>query len=200
MPKPRKEQSGDGTASSAAPQRYVAFLRAINVGGHTVKMDRLRALFEEIGFPGVETFIASGNVVFESPEAGDDALERRIEEHLRRSLGYEVATFVRSVDEVRAIADHQSFPASEIAASHALYVGFLKAAPAGEAREKVMALRTEIDDFHLHGRELYWLCRTKLSESTVSGAQIEKALGRAPATLRNANTVRRMADKYASGR
>ena len=46
--------------------RHIAFLRAINVGGHTVTMDRLRRLFGEMGFRGVETFIASGNVVFEA--------------------------------------------------------------------------------------------------------------------------------------
>ncbi|HXW01123.1 MAG TPA: DUF1697 domain-containing protein, partial [Anaerolineae bacterium] len=46
--------------------KYIAFLRAINVGGHTVKMDYLRRLFEEMGFSKVETFIASGNVIFEA--------------------------------------------------------------------------------------------------------------------------------------
>jgi uncharacterized protein (DUF1697 family) len=44
--------------------KYVAFLRAINVGGHTVKMDHLRRLFEALGFTNVETFIASSDVVF----------------------------------------------------------------------------------------------------------------------------------------
>ena len=46
--------------------RYVAFLRAINVGGHTVRMDALRRLFETWGGVNVETFISSGNVVFEA--------------------------------------------------------------------------------------------------------------------------------------
>jgi len=46
--------------------RYVALLRGINLGGHTVKMDRLKKLFEELGLKNVETFIASGNVIFES--------------------------------------------------------------------------------------------------------------------------------------
>ena len=46
--------------------RYVAFLRAINVGGHVVKMEALRKLFESMGFQRVETYIASGNVIFDS--------------------------------------------------------------------------------------------------------------------------------------
>jgi len=58
--------------------KYIAFLRAINVGGHTVKMDHLRSLFEALGFSNVETFIASGNVIFESKSKSTRALERRL--------------------------------------------------------------------------------------------------------------------------
>ncbi len=68
--------------------KYVAFLRAINVGGHTVKMDYLRGLFEAIGSRNVETFIASGNVIFDSKSKNAPALERRIEKHLEETLGY----------------------------------------------------------------------------------------------------------------
>ena len=75
--------------------RHIAFLRAVNVGGHMVKMDRLRALFAELKFRNVETLIASGNVIFEATTADAEALEQRIERHLRTSLGYEVATFLR---------------------------------------------------------------------------------------------------------
>ena len=82
--------------------RYIAFLRAINVGGHTVKMDALRELFEALGFEQVETFIASGNVIFETTETDTAALERRIETHLQAALGYAVATFLRSDAEVAA--------------------------------------------------------------------------------------------------
>ena len=46
--------------------KCAAFLRAINVGGHVVKMDALRRHFEQMQFTSVQTFIASGNVVFES--------------------------------------------------------------------------------------------------------------------------------------
>ena len=76
--------------------RCVAFLRAINVGGRTVKMDYLRSLFEDLGFADVETFIASGNVVFESKSKGVEALAKKIESRLGGALGYEVATFLRT--------------------------------------------------------------------------------------------------------
>ncbi|HLA07538.1 MAG TPA: DUF1697 domain-containing protein [Anaerolineales bacterium] len=57
--------------------KYVAFLRAINVGGHPITMDRLCEFFEELGFSNVETFIASGNVIFETKEKNTASLEKK---------------------------------------------------------------------------------------------------------------------------
>ena len=173
---------------------FVAFLRAINVGGHTVKMDRLRGLFEALGYSEVETLIASGNVIFHSQAANRRALEQQIEAHLRQALGYEVATFVRTASEVVDIAAYQPFPGDEIE-SNTLYIGFLQTPPVDHALVKLAALRTPLDEFHVQGRELYWLCRTTISQSKVSGAQIERALGM-PTTLRNVTTVRKLAEKY----
>ena len=65
--------------------RVIAFLRAINVGGRTVKMDRLRGLFADAGFRNVETFIASANVIFDSPGKTTAGIERKIEAGLRVS-------------------------------------------------------------------------------------------------------------------
>jgi hypothetical protein len=63
-------------------RRYVAFLRAINVGGHVVKMDRLRTLFEGLGFANVSTFIASGNVVFDSTATDTRPIPRSVQRSL----------------------------------------------------------------------------------------------------------------------
>jgi len=82
----------------------VAFLRAINVGGHVVTMEELRRHFVKAGARNVETFIASGNVVFDWPSTDAKDAETRIEERLQKALGYEVKTFVRSTADVAAIA------------------------------------------------------------------------------------------------
>lgn len=174
---------------------YIAFLRAINVGGHTVKMDHLRGLFEALGYGDVETFIASGNVIFRSPTEDTRALGQQIETHLRASLGYEVATFVRTTAELASVAGYQPFAQEEIE-SNTLYIGFLQTPPGSEALRKLAALQTPLDEFRVNGRELYWLCRTTISQSKVSGAQIERALGMAT-TLRNVTTVKKLAAKYA---
>jgi uncharacterized protein (DUF1697 family) len=175
--------------------RYIAFLRAINVGGHTVKMEDLRRLFEGMGHSSVETFIASGNVIFESEESSAARLEEKIEEALHSALGYEVATFLRTPVELAQAAAYRSFPPDELEQAGALNVAFLKAPLDEEQIQKLMALRTEIDDFHPHGREMYWKCAKKQSESTFSNALFEKKL-RIQATFRGINTVQKMAGKY----
>jgi len=176
--------------------RYVAFLRAINVGGHTIKMAELRALFAALGFAQVATFIASGNVIFESDSDQPPALEQMIEQHLHQSLGYKVATFLRTTDEVAAIAQYQPFPAAAAADTSTLYAAFLRAEPDAESQQRLLAFGNENNAFHIHGRELYWLCRTSSRASGFSGAVLEKTLD-SPATLRNLNTIRRIAAKYA---
>lgn len=176
--------------------RYLALLRAINVGGHTVKMEHLRQLFASLGYTNVETFIASGNVIFEAPTRNTRDIEKQIEGHLRESLGYAVATFIRTPCELAAIARYQPFPAPVLEeVSNALYIAFLPTPPSDEAQRTLMASRTRTDDFHIHGREMYWLCRTRISDSVFSGARLEKLLGM-PVTMRNVTTVRKLAARY----
>ncbi len=176
--------------------RAVAFLRAINVGGHTVKMDVLRQIFESLGLTGVETFIASGNVIFDEKPGSTGLLEKEIESRLRESLGYEVATFIRSGAEVAAIAHYQPFTQPQLDSAAALNVAFVAAPLDAQSIQKLLALKTDIDDFHIHEREIYWLCRKKQSESTFSNTVLEKTLAR-KSTLRGINTLQKMVEKYA---
>ena len=172
-------------------QRNIAFLRAINVGGHTVKMDHLRKLFEALGFLNVETFIASGNIIFESPSEDTDLLEKKIEGHLQKSLGYEVSTFIRSPSELAEIAKYRPFPSSELdVEGSSLYIAFVQAPPSDESQQKLMAFKTPVDDFHIHARVINWLSRKKISESSFSGALLER-------TMRNSTTVKKIAANYA---
>lgn len=176
--------------------KYIAFLRAINVGGHTVKMDSLRSLFEEMGFAQVETIIASGNVIFDAAQTDSQSLEKQIQASLQKALGYAVPAFVRSMPELAEIADSTPFPEAELdAPGNQVYIAFLANRPALEAQQKVRAHATAEDDFYFQGREMYWLRRKKISESKFFGPQLEKALGM-ETTLRNRTTVKKIAEKY----
>jgi uncharacterized protein (DUF1697 family) len=178
--------------------RHVAFLRAVNVGGHIVKMDRLRRLFEELRFGGVETFIASGNVIFEAPNGRAAGIERTIEAHLAGALGYEVATFVRTTGELAAIAAGVPAPAARaLADGHSLFVAFLKSPPPVPVRRRVEAFRSAVDEPFVQGREIYWVRRGPFADSVLARDPLGKGLGLAT-TLRNITTVRRLAAKYRS--
>src|SRR5438034_495453 len=116
--------------------RFVALLRAINVGGHVVKMEALRKHFTRLGLANVEPFTSA------------------------------------------------AFDFTK----HSLYIGFLGAKPKPETVRSVVALKTPVDEFHIHGKELYWGCRAaRWTDSAVSGGALERAVG-TPMTMRNVTT------------
>ncbi|MFZ1376784.1 MAG: DUF1697 domain-containing protein [Geothrix sp.] len=175
--------------------RTFAFLRAINVGGRTVPMAQLKAFFEGLGLESVETFIASGNVVFDASTETGGPLQRRIEGHLRESLGYEVVTFLRTSRELAALVKGCPFDAEEVAAAEALNVALLHAPLSEEAQSRLQTLETEVDAFRTSGREVWWLCRVRQSDSAFSNAVFERTV-KAKATFRGFNTLQRLAAKY----
>jgi uncharacterized protein (DUF1697 family) len=105
--------------------RYIALLRGVNVGGHIVKMERLRALFAELGLSNVRTYIQSGNVFFDTEQTDHVALSARIEEHLRAALGYAVPVFLRTVAEVEAVVASDAFAHLSVTDDMRLCVVFL---------------------------------------------------------------------------
>ena len=175
--------------------KYAAFLRAVNLGGRTVKMDKLREIFAGLGFDNVETFIASGNVIFDSKSKDGGALEKRIAAELERALGFEVATFVRTTEELAAVSEHDAFPKAEVEVAAAYNVAFLAAEPAGDRVVALRALEDELHSFHVHGHEMYWLSKVKQSEAKFKTNDFERALGM-KMTLRGINTVRRMTERW----
>lgn len=177
--------------------RFIAFLRAVNVGGRVVKMDRLRDIFTKLGFTGVETFIASGNVIFETRSRGEAALRKSIERALEAELGLEVPVFLRTDAEVARIAAHEPLDAARRKAAVATCVGMLEREPDAAGLARLMALQGELDAFEVRGRECWWLCRAGQSDSKFSNVALEKALGMR-STLRSVTTMIKLAAKYPS--
>lgn len=175
--------------------RYIAFLRAINVSGRNVKMEYLRLKFEELGFNQVETFIASGNVIFESPSLDEPDLVNRIQTRLAENLGFQVATFLRTDQQLASIAQYAAFPEYNSNSGRALNVAFLSTQPDEGAISRLFLLKNEIDNFIVHKREIYWLCQKKQSASTFSNAVLEKTM-RCQSTLRGIETIQKIAAKY----
>ena len=177
--------------------RYVAFLRGINLGNRRVKMDDLRARFEEMKFADVTTFIASGNVIFSSRAADPAKLTKQIEQHLQASLGYPVDTFVRTPAEVAAVAAFRPFAKTDHEnPANTVHVGFL-AEPLSAAQARgLVACRTDVDELHFEGREYFWLCRIKSHESKVWASPQMRALKLPSSSMRNLTTLRKLAEQF----
>jgi uncharacterized protein (DUF1697 family) len=172
-----------------------AFLRAINVGGRVVKMAALKKVFESLGYRNVETYIASGNVIFQASGQRPQAAEKKITAALLEKFKYDHTAFVRTHAEVHAIAAYAPFTKAELAKGKPPYVGFIAAEPDAARKQAIAALCSDIDEFRAHGREVYWLSRTGMGESRITKAMFERAMG-GPITWRSVNTVRALAEKY----
>lgn len=177
--------------------RYISFLRAINVGKRTVTKDRFIEIYESMGFTGIETFINSGNVAFNSPVKDSEKLEAKIEKTLAAALGYEAEAFVRSAAEIAEIAAFQPFGdlKGEVpkTTTHAI---FLKAPLPEETQKAVLALKSKIDDFVIRDTEVFWLCRTSTLDSPFAKVKLDRKPGKA-VTARNMNTVHKIAARFA---
>jgi uncharacterized protein (DUF1697 family) len=150
-----------------------------------------------MGLEEVATFRASGNVIFAAPKREAKAkLAARVEVELDERLGYDVPVFLRSEEEIAAIASHAPFPAAKVKKSKGkLQVSLLKKKPGAAAKRKVLALATDEDLLAIEGRELYWLPSGGLLESDLDLKEIEKLLG--ADTRRTMGTIEQIAAKLA---
>lgn len=103
--------------------------------------------------------------------------------------------FLRGDRELAALTSGCPFDADEVAAGQALNVALLQAPLTAAAEARLQTLHTGVDTFRASGREVWWLCRVKQSESTFSNAVFEKALG-LKTTFRGLHTLQRLAAKY----
>jgi uncharacterized protein (DUF1697 family) len=162
--------------------RYVALLRAVNVGGTgKLPMAELKAMCEDAGFQTVRTYIASGNVVFEAAHA-EAALKQMLEERLQRYAGKPVGVLVRSGEEMAGVLAANPFadqPGNRVVAI------FLDAPPPKSALRDVSGLQGE--HLALGRREIYVHYGDGMADSRL------KIKAAAQGTARNMNTVAKLA-------
>lgn len=178
--------------------RLVAFLGGINVGGHRVTMDRLRGQFSDLGFSDVETFIASGNVLFTTSDkatiAATSKIEARIEAHLHEHFGWPVPTFVRHSSEVIAILDFAATtPFGRIPDDYTHMVALTKAIIDDAQHTTIVEQSTVHNRFLVDGRDVHWLIAGRLSDSAITLPKLTKMIGRN--TTRNISSLTRLRDR-----
>jgi uncharacterized protein (DUF1697 family) len=172
--------------------RHAAFLKGMNLGGRRITNEDLRACIEALGLDEVETFRASGNVVFDGGRRSDPSLQRLLEQGLREALGYDVATFIRSRREILELATAAPFDLRGSAGK--LQVALLHEPPTTQARRDALALAGERDRLAFSERELFWLPDGPMSASPLDWKAVERAVG--PTTVRTMGTIEQIAARY----
>jgi uncharacterized protein (DUF1697 family) len=172
---------------------YAAFMRGLNLGKRNVKMEELKKLFVKIGFTEVESFIASGNIVFEASSSDRGAMERKIEAAIEKKYGWASETFVRDFEELARIG--KAMPFKGIVDAPTYLVGFLKEPIGAGAKKQFMGLASPQDKFAVTGAEVWWHSEISQAESKFNANMFDKALG-VRSTWRNLRTVRRMVERW----
>jgi uncharacterized protein (DUF1697 family) len=158
-------------------------------------METLRAAFAKLGFLNIDTYLTSGNVIFDtSPVGVIGPLEAQISRHLNKVLDtHGVTAFVRTPRELSDIASRNPFDAAELkSGGNLLFVVFLSEPPDERTERQLRIRRNHVDELRLSGREIFWLRRP--SKETVSPPDLAEILD-APATVRSLTTIERLIDK-----
>lgn len=159
-------------------QLHFAFIRAINTGGRRLTNDQIIEPFFGLGFADVAAYQAAGSVVFRTD---DPALSHpeRLETALTGAYGFQAPTFVRSVDELRAVVDGQPFTPVDLAATDGrTQVSFLHSAPNATVTSEIQAVVPPEDRVVFSGRE--WFGCPLTASATHNSASAQSSSGSAP--------------------
>jgi uncharacterized protein (DUF1697 family) len=170
--------------------RYVAFLRAVNVGGRVVKMEELKELFAMPGIKNISTYIQSGNVVFDATTE-KDALKTKIEKKLFKELGYEVLVFLKSFADIRNIIKRNPYSENELE-GHDLHLSILSGKPDKEGLAFVQDFIAPFEQIRISGTEAYILVPSRsFGNSKLGKVNLERKL-KVSSTSRNWNTMNKI--------
>jgi uncharacterized protein (DUF1697 family) len=175
-------------ASAKNPQKYVAFLRGINVGGkNMLPMKDLAEIFRQAGCEQVSTFIQSGNVLFTAGKDAESKLPDKISQAIEAQFGYRIPVVVRTRDELAAAIQANPYIGLGVD-EKALHIYFLRSLPANEAVAALDPNRSAPDTFIVHGREVYLNLPHGMARTKLTNAWIDSRL-KTVSTARNWNTV-----------
>lgn len=168
--------------------RWVALLAGINVGGKTtVPMAELRKVFADLGYRQVQTYIQSGNVLFEEDTGDEGRLIAAIHPVLSGTFGWDIPVLLRTGPELDAVLAGNPYLRRQDDPTK-LLVTFLAAEPAADRAARLQPPPGETGELTLVGREIYLHTPDGYGRSKLSNAYLAKVLGVA-ATTRNWKSV-----------
>jgi uncharacterized protein (DUF1697 family) len=170
----------------------VSMLRGVNLVNHNrIKMDALRALYESLGLRDVQTYVASGNVVFRTKARNLTALAPRIEDALEQSFGFRPRVILRTTSELKDVVARNPFRRRRGIEPSKLLVTFLESHPAAEALEEVLKIKADPEEMRIDGREVYIYFPNGMGRPKLSWVTVEKKL-KTSGTGRNWNSVTKL--------
>jgi uncharacterized protein (DUF1697 family) len=168
---------------------YISILRGINVSGYRmIRMDALRQLIEDLGFNNIQTYIQSGNVVFQTNKAKSQDLEKKIADKITESFGFNVPVIVKEYLEIKQIVTDNPFLKDKTKDVSHLHITFLSARPEQEKSDKLNEGAFQPDEFRLTDKVIYLYCPKGYSNSKLTNSFLESKL-KVTATTRNWKTV-----------
>ena len=168
---------------------YIALLRGINIGPHKrMRMERLRACCEALGFAGVKTYIQSGNLIFKAAKLSPMALAKKLGNGMVKDFGFSCEVISRTREEMKKIIDDNPFVKERGIDLSKLHVLFLPGPAAELAVKKLRELTLAPDRMHRQGQEIYFYFPNGVSGSSLWKHPLDRVL-LLPATMRNWKTV-----------
>ncbi len=168
---------------------YASMLRAVNVGGRTMPMSSLRTVYESLGFDQIQTYIQSGNVVFQTTQRAA-GLAKSIEAAITDEFGIDVTVIIRTAMELARIVEANPFVKPTVD-TKGLHVAFLRDKPSATKVDTIDRVKFEANAFEVIGREIYMYYPNGYGQTKMNAGFFERALG-TRATARNWNTVRKL--------
>lgn len=156
-------------------------------------MAGLKALYEELGFTNVVTYIQSGNVIFQTKKKSDTALATQLETAVKATYGFDVPVVIRTVAELKEIIQNNPFLQEKELDMEKAHITFLATAPSQEALAKAATYDYSPDRFIIKGKEVYLHVPGSYGETKLSNTFFEKVL-KVSATTRNWRTVNKLAE------
>lgn len=165
---------------------YIALLRGINVGGHKkVPMAELRELLINSELENVQTYIQSGNVVFQSSEKSIQSLEQKIHKAIQTKFGFDVSVLVRTRKDLQRIFDDSPFSEDKMKAS---YFTILQETPSKELVKEASEKIYEGEEYEIINDCIYFYCEKGYGQAKFNMNFFERKL-KTSATSRNYNTM-----------
>jgi uncharacterized protein (DUF1697 family) len=168
---------------------YISMLRGINISGHRIiKMEALKALYVDLGYVNVQTFIQSGNVIFQHDQAFGKDLEKTITATIRQKFGFDVPVIIKDIEEMKQIIAANPFLVDPGKDSSKIYVTFLSDVPERAKFDKIGEGQNFAEDYRLNDKTIFVYCPNGYGNTKLSTNFLESKL-KVAATSRNWKTT-----------